>query len=155
MATKYNRESRIDYDRELRKTPWMRQGSLIRPLSRGQRIFIVLTGLAAIVLLAQIAAKLNQSAPYAFQSVIRGEGTVVAVGDYQAGAGGEGGSGEVTLEVAISDSVSMQAAWHIPDPYWAALSPGERLAVIYQIDKLKTEIRILECGVVALKDDIQ
>ncbi|MDP2324012.1 MAG: hypothetical protein Q8N51_08280 [Gammaproteobacteria bacterium] len=155
MPTKYIRESRIDYDRELRKTPWMRQGALIRPLSRGQRIFIVLTGLAVIVLLSQIAVKLNQSAPYAFQSVNRGVGTVVAIGDYRAGAGGEGGSGAITLEVAISDSVSMQADWRIPDPYWAALEPGATLAVIYQIDKLKTEIRILECGVVALKDDIQ
>lgn len=155
MPTKYTRDSEMLKDRELRKTPWMRQGPLARPISRKQWFFILFAGMTAIVLLTQIALTLNRSAPYAFQSVRRGIGTLVSKGEFREGESGKSGSGIITLEVAVGDGVTMGADWSIPEPYWTPLAPGDQLAVIYQVNKLGTEIRLLECGVVALHGDIR
>jgi len=133
----------------------MRQGPLARPLSRRQRLFILFAGLTTILLLSQIAVRLNQVAPYAFQSVYRGVGTIVALGAVTPEADGAPATGEVTIEVDLGESGTLTGTWRIPEPYWSDLAVGSRLAVIYQIHKLGTEIRILECGVVALSDDIR
>ena len=155
MATKYTRDDEIWEDRELRKTPWMRQGAMIRPMSRKQRIFTLFAGLLAIVLLSQIALNLNRSAPYAFQPAHRGEGIIVAQGPFVPGSDGKAGEGAITLEIEVRDGVRLRADWRIPEPYWSALAPGVRLAVLYQVNEMGTEIKILECGVVALKGDIR
>jgi len=155
MPIKYTRETEVRNEREIRKTPWLRQGPLARPISRKQWFFILFVGMTTIVLLTQIALNLNRTAPYAFQSVIRGFGTIVEKGVYTDGIGGESGSGGITLEVAVGGGLTMRADWRIPEPYWSELSVGDTLALFYQVNQYGTEIRIRECGVVALKDEIR
>lgn len=154
MATKYTRENENDEEREARRTPWIRQGPIARPMSRRQRLFVLLAGFTAVILLAQVALKLNRGAPYSFQSVQRGAGTIVAKGELDPGASPPV-SGAVTIEVALGESRVMTGQGRIPEPYWRKLEIGDRVAVLYQIHKLGQEIRIMECGVVALSDNIR
>lgn len=154
MATKYTRESEVQKEIEARRTPWIRQGPLIHPLSRRQRFFILFAGILVIILLVQIAVRLNQSAPFAYQSILRGEATVQAVEAVETDDGDSAAPGVVTLVVTLDDGRSLTGTWTMPSPFWEALAPGDRVALLYQVDKMRRSIRILECGVVALPDQM-
>jgi hypothetical protein len=155
MAIKYVRESDVQEVRDGKATPWTRMGPASRPLSRRQRTFMLVFGVAVVAILIQIALNLNRSADYVFQRVHRGTGTVIARGDHTPSAPGEAGSGTVTIEVVVGGTQRFTASHTIPDPYWESLAVGSRVAVLYQVNKLGREMRIVECGVVALPEEIR
>lgn len=155
MVTKYTRHSQVRNGIEARKTPWLRQGPLIHPLSRRQRLFIMIMGGLFILLLVQIATKLNRTAPFALQPVLRGMATVVDKQEIPATAESGAAVGGVTLDVTLDDGKVLRANSTVPAVYWEALTPGSRLAVLYQLDDRRIVLRIVECGVVALPEDIR
>ena len=127
----------------------MRQGPPIRRMSRRQATFVVFTFLLSAVLLSQLAIRRARVDPFSLQPVIRGEGTIVAT------ERSAEGHGVVKLEVAVKGAEPMFASWEIPDPYWTSLSPKDRIAVVYQLNNTGTAIRVIECGIVALPDEIR
>lgn len=149
MTTKYHRYQRRPEDPERRRTPFTRQGPPIRRMSRRQGTFVIFTFLLSAVLLSQLAIRRARLDPYALQPVIRGEGTIIRT------ERGPEGQGLVTLEVAVEGETPLGAAWNIPDPYWALLGPGDRVGLVYQINNAGTALRIIECGIVALPDEIR
>lgn len=149
MTTKYHRHEGRPEEPERRRTPFMRQGPPIRRMSRRQATFVIFTFLLSAVLLSQLAIRRTREDPFALQPVIRGEGTIVQterVAD---------GRGIVSLEVAVEGGPSLGATWEIPDPYWTSLSPGDRITVVYQVSHSGSALRIIECGIVALPDEIR
>lgn len=149
MTIKYHRNQGRPEEPERRRTPFMRQGPPIRPMSRRQATFVIFTFLLSAVLLSQLAIRRTRLDPFALQPVIRGEGTIVAT---ERGAEGQG---VVTVEVAVEGGDPLHATWNIPDPYWAVLVPGDRVGVVYQISNSGMALRIIECGIVALPAEIR
>jgi len=145
MATKYNRETVASEGIESRRTPWMRQGPPQRPLSRRQRVFIVIAGLIAIGLLVQIAQRLNRDAPYRFQPSVQGIATVVGLN-----ARGESGAGEIVLEIDVEGGGAMTGRWPVSPPYWEKFVVGDRVAVRYYLSERRTSLKLIECALVAL-----
>lgn len=149
MVTKFHRVQERPEDVEQRRTPYMRQGTPIRRMSRRQATFVIFTFSLSALLLSQLAVRRTRLDPFALQPVIRGEGMIVET------RRGPEGEGLVTLEVAAEGDTSLGAAWTIPDPYWALLDPGDRVGVVYQLNNSNTALRIIECGIVALPDEIR
>jgi hypothetical protein len=118
-------------------------------MSRRQATFVVITFLLSALLLSQLAIWRARVDPFSLQPIIRAEGTIVAK-DRSAE-----GHGIVKLEVAVKGAEPMFASWEIPDPYWTSLSPKDRIAVVYQLNNTGTAIRVIECGIVALPDEIR
>jgi hypothetical protein len=149
LTTKYHRYQERPEAPEPRRTPFMRQGPPMRRMSRRQATFVIVVFLLSAVLLSQLAIRRTRSDPFALQPAIRGEGTIVET------ERGPEGQGLVRLEIAVEGGASLSASWEIPDPYWALLSTGDRVAVVYQLSHVPTALRILECGIVALPDEIR
>jgi hypothetical protein len=147
MATKYNRETEASEGSAGRRTPWIRQGSPHRPLSRRQRTFIIFMGLTVIVLLLLIAQRLNQDAPYRFQPVLRGQGTIVALE-----GGDESASTEIVVEIEVAGMGPVVLTRRMPRPYWSAFEIGDRVAVRYRVSERRTSVQLVECGMVALSE---
>jgi len=143
MATKYNRVSETSDAIEERRTPWMRQGPPQRRLTGRQRLVILFMGLIAIGLLGQLAYRLNREANYFYQPVVRGEGLIVMRDP------DDGGAGTIALEIDTGVQ-KYTASAHIPAPYWAELTEGDRVAVLYRTGKMGDALELLECGLVAL-----
>jgi hypothetical protein len=118
-------------------------------MSRRQAMFVIVGFLLSAGLLSQLAVRRARLNPYALQPVVRGEGTIIRTEPVP-----EGG-GLVGLEVTVEREKVLVTEWKIPAPYWAALTVGERLAVVYQVHPGGTDLRVLECGIVALQDRIR
>lgn len=145
MVTKYERHSDVHESMAARQTPWARQGPPQRPLSPRQRIFIVVMALIFVMLLGKLAYDLNQGAPYVYQPVLRGEGTIVET------APGTEGPDSARITVSIVDGgQTFEAGYAIPAPYGASLAEGDRVAVLYRVSETRQSIQLLECGLVAL-----
>ena len=147
MATKYNRETDAGEGIAGRHTPWMRQGSPQRPLSRRQRTFIIIMGLAVVVLLVLIAQRLNRDAPYRFQPVLRGQGTIVALNGAD-----EPEPAEIVVEIDVAGMGPVAVTRIMPEPYWSAFEIGDRVAVRYRVSERRTSVQLVECGMVALPE---
>lgn len=149
MTTKYHRHQEQSEEPEGRRTPFTRQGPLMPRMSRRQGTFIIFAFLFSAVLLSQLALRRGRLDPFALQPAIRGEGTIVGT------ERGPAGEGLVRLEVTAEGGEPLGATWTIPEPYWALLSPGDRVALVYQISNSGTALRVIECGIVALPAEIR
>ena len=98
---------------------------------------------------AELAIRRARVDPFSLQPIIRGEGTIVAT------ERSAEGHGVVKLEVAVEGAEPLYASWEIPDPYWTSLLPKDRVAVVYQLNNTGTALRVIECGIVALPDEIR
>ena len=98
-------------------------------------------------MLSQIALRLNQGAAYVFQPVVRGVATIEALAPIDIPERG----GYVTLAI-VARNRTVTAEWPVPEPYWSALSVGDRVAVAYQLSKSADSVKLFECGLVALPD---
>lgn len=147
MATKYNRETDVPTHIEARRTPWMRQGPPRQAMSRRQRIFFIILGLLVLGVLSQIALRLNRSADFVFQPVLRGEAIIEALTPIDI----PGRGGYLTLAIRARER-TVTAEWPVPEPYWSAFSVGDRVAVAYQLSKSADSVKLYECGLVALPE---
>src|SRR5690606_32915941 len=105
--------------------------------------------LASAALIAQFAARRAGRNPFGGRPVIRGEGTVLRKSPLA------GGGGVLSVEVAAAQGKALVAECEIPEPYWEALDPGARITVLYQTNYSQSQLRIVECGLVALPAEIR
>lgn len=149
MSTKYHRTVERAPVPERRRTPWMRQGPPMQRMSRRMGLFVIFAFLLSAVLISQLAIRRTRLDPFSSQPVVRGEATITETRRTP------DGQTVIDLEIALEDSKALKAEWPIPESYWSSLKPGERVALIYQVSATGTDLRVVECGLVALPGGIR
>lgn len=147
MATKYRREIEPVEERRGRLTPWARQGPIAPRLTRRQGTFVIAVFLLSLLVIGQIGIRGMNARGTGF--VLRAEGTIDRAWRDEAG------QGRVALSIHEGGGKPWAAEWPVPDPYWAELAVGDRVAVLFRPARDGEGPRLLECGLVALPDAIR
>lgn len=129
-------------ERRGRLTPWARQGPLAPRLTRRQGTFVIAVFLLSLLVIGQIGIRgINARGTL---GVLRAEGTIDRTWR------DETGQGRVGLSIDDGGENPWATEWPVPDPYWAELAVGDRVAVLFRPARDGEGPRLLECGLVAL-----
>jgi len=150
LAIKYRRDE-IEVEETLprRQTPWRRVGPTPPRLTRRQALFFGLCFLASLVILGQLAGRRAFAPTGATPDLRRAEGVVERLWR------GEADRGWVELALPAASGAIVRVEWPVPDPYWADLAAGDRLAVLLRDTSAADAPELVECGLVALSGPIR
>lgn len=150
MTTKYERPVAQSVRWRARGTPYLRQQSMHPGLSpRARGLFLLLSTLLVLSLLTVASVTIRSQKPHEDTSVAstpmcRGEALITGKNRDAAG------NPQIELQIQLDGGESVNAVTPMDEPYWHAFQPGDRVAVLYELDAENQAIHLRECGLLAL-----
>jgi hypothetical protein len=146
MAIKYTRESEDRPPERGFHTPFLRQGGTFE-LTPRRKFMMIYGGLAAFALCAVLLKVLGPDAALRTAGVQRAVGEVV-----EKEAREEEGVEKCYLRIRVPLKFRPAQVGEIAleREYWEGFSPGDAIAVLYEVDRDTGQLRLLECGLFAL-----
>ncbi len=148
MGTKYSHDEGVREAREARRTPYRR---MARPgrVSRGVRGTLWVVGLSLVAVLAVFMTTLYQRPGPGRFTPRQGEAVVVEKSVSASGAY------QLRLRI-VPDGVGRDDTVHTVDKsVWDRLAAGDRVAVLYRLDRRAKRVVVVETGRFALPGDLQ
>ena len=116
-----------------------------------KRLVIIYLGLMGFAMLLVLTRMVSTPTQFGGRPVERGEGVIV-----EKEVHGEGESAYFFLiEVSLPDGETLVAYGRTDAETFERLEEGDRIGVLYQTNRKKTQIRVRETGLVALPPPIQ
>ena len=126
----------------------LRRLSRLDPKKRLMVIYLGLMGLAMLLVLTRIFSTPTQ---FGGRPVERGEGVIVK----KEARGEDEPAYFFLIEVVLPDGETQASYGRTDAETFERLEEGDRIGVLYQTNRRKTQIRIVETGMVALPPPIQ
>ena len=150
MATKYTRESKLG---GVRGRVAAQPGPL-RVFGRmppRQRLTVIYAGLGCFAVLLLLYHSLAGPSQFAGRPIEKGEGVVV---EKRIESTAEP-TYTLVVKVKLDDDFAPPEPVNTDAETWTQLAEGDRVAVIYQINRAQTRVRLREVGRIALQEPIR